>query len=92
MGHQTCALPYTSPCEPNYASVTPLYVAAEIKQSSPSSTPSTSNLKIKVVHKFDTACQCYFSVNDVPADDHVAKIIYNFESTAIQPWINAEEV
>ncbi|KAF8219177.1 hypothetical protein L208DRAFT_1342593, partial [Tricholoma matsutake] len=40
---------------------------------------------------FDTACRHYFSVKDVPANDHVKKIIYNFESTAVQSWINAEE-
>ncbi|KAF8226401.1 hypothetical protein L208DRAFT_1302210, partial [Tricholoma matsutake] len=41
--------------------------------------------------EFNTACCCYFSVKDIPADERIGKIIYNFESTTIQSWINAEE-
>lgn len=71
----------------------PLYAATEVKQTSPSSAPllSAGRLTIKVIHQFDTACHHYFSVKDVAAADHVGKIIYNFESTAVQSWINAEE-
>jgi len=72
---------------------TPLYAVAEVEQSSPSSAPllSAGHLTVKVLHLFDTACQHYFSVKDIAANDQVGKIIYNFKSTAIQSWINVEE-
>jgi len=74
-------------------SIAPLYVPAEVKQASLSSVPllSTGHLTIKVIHQFKTTCCCYFSVKDVAADEHVGKIIYNFESAAVQSWINANE-
>ena len=71
----------------------PLYAAAEVKQASPSSAPllSAGHITVHVIRQFETACHQYFSTKDVAAGDRVGKIIYNFESMAVQSWINAEE-
>jgi hypothetical protein len=70
-----------------------LYASAEVKQTSPSAAPIllAGRLMIKVLHQFENACRHYFSMKDVTVKDHIGKVIYNFESTAIQSWINTEE-
>lgn len=73
--------------------IDPLYAPIEVHQALPLSTPilTTGLLTVLVVRQFDNMCHHYFSMKDVAADDHVGKIIHNFESTAVQSWVIAEE-
>ncbi|KAF8234220.1 hypothetical protein L208DRAFT_1262803, partial [Tricholoma matsutake] len=63
-------------------------------QASPSSAPilSAGRLTVNVICQFENACRCYFLMKGVDAADPVGKIIYNFESTTVQSWINPDEV
>ena len=73
--------------------IDPLYAPVEIHQSLPSAEPilSAGCLTITVLCQFDNTCCCYFSLKDISPDDCVSKIIYNFESSAVQSWVATDE-
>lgn len=73
--------------------VDPLYVPAEVRQASPSAPLilTTGLLTIPVICQFQNTCNRYFSMKDMAANDCISKIIYNFESAAVQSWVMAEE-
>ena len=70
-----------------------LYALAEVHQVSPSAALilSTRHLTVHVMRQFDNVCWHYFSMKDIDAANHIANIIYNFESSTVQSWILAEE-
>jgi hypothetical protein len=73
--------------------VDPLYAPVEVRQVSPSAAPilSAGCLTVHIMRQFDNACRHYFLMKGIDAANHVGKIIYNFESSAVQSWILAEE-
>jgi hypothetical protein len=73
--------------------VDPLYVPAEVHQHSPNTAPvlSPGRLMIQVLRQFENACRRYFSMKDIAEDERMGKILYNFESAAVQSWVMANE-
>ncbi|KAF8225990.1 hypothetical protein L208DRAFT_1304167, partial [Tricholoma matsutake] len=49
---------------------------------------SAGCITIAMVHVFENACRHFFQNKKIPKDERVVAIIYNFESSSVQSWVN----
>jgi hypothetical protein len=67
------------------------YAPAVVQQQSASHAPvlSAGRVTIAAMRVFENACRRYFQHKAVAENDRVMAVIYNFESSSVQSWVNA---
>jgi hypothetical protein len=72
---------------------TPVNAPATVLQQSSSHAPvlSSGRVTIAAIRVFENACRRYFQHKKIEEENRVPSILYNFESSAIQSWINANQ-
>lgn len=67
------------------------YIPANVLQQSPSHAPilSMGHITLTAIHVFENTCRHYFQTKKVDEVDCVQAILYNFELSPLQSWVNA---
>ncbi|KAF8231793.1 hypothetical protein L208DRAFT_1275653, partial [Tricholoma matsutake] len=69
------------------------YAAVTVQQQSASHAPvlSAGRVTIAAMRVFENSCRRFFQHKSIAEADCVMSIIYNFEGSGIQSWINANQ-
>ena len=70
---------------------TPSNTVATVLQQSASHAPimSVGHITVPVLRVFENACRRYFQHKNIEDADRVKAVLYNFEASNVQAWVNA---